>query len=168
MQCCNGSQSVGERPALTLPLQTTSCPVVFHWSEGHPDLTLRRAPGPKISVAARWSTVLTRARLPRMLMLICDGGNALCNGNHGGYRNHKRKNTYLFSEQTTVRTPPTNYIVTVCGGQTSPHKPRLVVSHCTCLPLSSSPHNFVLGAAVINNNLGPPAAGGHGSVTVLP
>ena len=26
----------------------------------------------------------------------------------------------------------------VCGGQTSPHKLRLVVSHRTCLPLSSS------------------------------
>ena len=41
----------------------------------------------------------------------------------------------------------------VCGGQPSPHKPRLV-SHCTCPPLSSSPHahSFVLGTAVINNN----------------
>ena len=42
----------------------------------------------------------------------------------------------------------------VCGGQPSPHKPRLVVSHSTCPPLSSSPHahSFVLGTAVINNN----------------
>ena len=42
----------------------------------------------------------------------------------------------------------------VCGGQTSPHKPRLVVSYSTCPPLSSSPHahSFVLGTAVINNN----------------
>ena len=42
----------------------------------------------------------------------------------------------------------------ICGGQTSPHKPRLVVSHSTCPPLSSSPHahSFVLGTAVINNN----------------
>ncbi len=42
----------------------------------------------------------------------------------------------------------------VCGGQTSPHKPRLVVSHSTCSPLPSSPHahSFVLGTAVINNN----------------
>jgi len=42
----------------------------------------------------------------------------------------------------------------VCGGQTSPRKPRLVVSHSTCPPLSSSPHahSFVLGTAVINNN----------------
>jgi hypothetical protein len=39
-----------------------------------------------------------------------------------------------------------------CGGQTSPHKPRLVVSHTTCSPRSSSPHahTFVLGTAVIN------------------
>ena len=38
--------------------------------------------------------------------------------------------------------------------QPSPHKPRLVVSHSTCPPLSSSPHahSFVLGTAVINNN----------------
>jgi hypothetical protein len=41
----------------------------------------------------------------------------------------------------------------VCGGQPSPHKPRLVVSHSTCPPLSSSPHahNFVLGTAVITH-----------------
>jgi hypothetical protein len=34
----------------------------------------------------------------------------------------------------------------------SPHKSRLVVSHSTCPPLSSSPppHSFVLGTAVIN------------------
>jgi len=28
----------------------------------------------------------------------------------------------------------------VYGGQPSPHKPRLVISHSTCPPLSSSPH----------------------------
>jgi len=41
----------------------------------------------------------------------------------------------------------------VCGGQPSPRKPRLVVSHSTCPPLSSSPHahSFVLGTAEINN-----------------
>jgi len=43
----------------------------------------------------------------------------------------------------------------VCGGQTSPHKSRLVVSHSTCSPQSSSPHthSFVLGTAVINNEI---------------
>jgi hypothetical protein len=42
----------------------------------------------------------------------------------------------------------------VCGGQPSSHKPRLVVSHSTCPPLSSSPHahSFVLGTAVINTH----------------
>ena len=42
----------------------------------------------------------------------------------------------------------------VCGGQPSPHKPRLVVSHSTCPPLSSSPHahSFVIGTAVINTH----------------
>jgi hypothetical protein len=42
----------------------------------------------------------------------------------------------------------------VCGGQPSPHKPRIVVSHITCPPLSSSPHaqSFVLGTAVINTH----------------
>jgi hypothetical protein len=42
----------------------------------------------------------------------------------------------------------------VCGGQPSPHKPRLVVSHSTCSPLSSSPHahSFVLGTAVVNTH----------------
>jgi hypothetical protein len=44
----------------------------------------------------------------------------------------------------------------VCGGQPSPHKPRLVVSHSTCPPLSSSPHahSFVIGPAVINTHTG--------------
>jgi hypothetical protein len=43
----------------------------------------------------------------------------------------------------------------VCGGQPSPHKPRLVVSHSTCPPLSSFPHahSFVLGTAVINTHM---------------
>ena len=57
------------------------------------------------------------------------------------------------------RPPPfTHYPVPprslVCGGQPSPQKPRLVVSHSTCPPLSSFPHvhSFVLGPAVINNN----------------
>ncbi len=42
----------------------------------------------------------------------------------------------------------------VCGGQPSPHKPRLVVSHSTYPPLSSSPHthSFVIGPAVINTH----------------
>ena len=46
----------------------------------------------------------------------------------------------------------------VCGGQPSPHKPRLVVSHSTCPPLSSSPHahSFVLGTAVINTHIKDP------------
>jgi hypothetical protein len=42
----------------------------------------------------------------------------------------------------------------VCGGQPSPHRPRLVVSHSTCPPLSSSPHahSFVIGTVVINTH----------------
>jgi hypothetical protein len=45
----------------------------------------------------------------------------------------------------------------VCGGQPSPHKPRLVISHSTCPPLSSCPHehSFVLGTAVINTQTEP-------------
>jgi hypothetical protein len=37
--------------------------------------------------------------------------------------------------------------------QTHPHRPRLVVSHSTCPPLSSSPHanSFVIGPAVIKH-----------------
>jgi hypothetical protein len=54
----------------------------------------------------------------------------------------------------------------VCGGQASPHKPRLVVSHSTCPPLSSSPHahSFVFGTVVINttHNTQRHRDGGHG------
>jgi hypothetical protein len=37
--------------------------------------------------------------------------------------------------------------------QTHPHRPRFVVSHSTCPPLSSSPHahSFVIGPAVIKH-----------------
>ena len=41
----------------------------------------------------------------------------------------------------------------VRDGQTHPHRPRIVVSHSTCPPLSSSPHthSFVIGPAVIKH-----------------
>jgi hypothetical protein len=40
----------------------------------------------------------------------------------------------------------------VRDGQTSPHRPRLVVARSTCPPLSPSPHanTFIIGTAVIN------------------
>jgi len=40
-------------------------------------------------------------------------------------------------------------------GQTSPLRPRLVVSRITCPPLSPSPHanSFVIGTAVINTHI---------------
>ena len=46
--------------------------------------------------------------------------------------------------------------VPVRDGQTHPHRPRLVVSHSTCPPLSSSPHahSFVIGPAVIKHTHG--------------
>ena len=42
-------------------------------------------------------------------------------------------------------------------GQPSPHRPRLVVSRSTCLPLSPSPHanSFIKGTAVINTHRSP-------------
>ena len=42
----------------------------------------------------------------------------------------------------------------VRDGQTSPHRPRLVVSRSTCPPLSPSTHanSFVIGTAVINTH----------------
>ena len=45
------------------------------------------------------------------------------------------------------------FIRYVRDGQTHPHRPRLVVSHSTCPPLSSSPHahSFVIGPAVIKH-----------------
>ena len=48
----------------------------------------------------------------------------------------------------------------MCGGQPSPHKPRLVVSHSTCPPVSSSPHahSFVIVPAVINTHTGQACA----------
>jgi hypothetical protein len=47
----------------------------------------------------------------------------------------------------------------VRDGQTSPLRPRLVVSRSTCPPLSPSPHanSFVMGTAVINTHAKFPA-----------
>ena len=49
----------------------------------------------------------------------------------------------------------------VRDGQPHPHRPRLVVSHSTCPPLSSSPpaNSFVTGPAVINTHTYTCAAG---------
>jgi hypothetical protein len=43
----------------------------------------------------------------------------------------------------------------VRDGQTSPHRPRLVVSRSTCPPLSSSPlaNSFIIGTAVTNTHM---------------
>jgi len=51
---------------------------------------------------------------------------------------------------TALPSPPRSL---VCDEQTHPHRPRLVVSHSTCPPLSSSPHanSFVIGPAVIKH-----------------
>jgi hypothetical protein len=53
---------------------------------------------------------------------------------------------------TQSHSPPRSL---VRDGQTSPHRPRLVVSRSTCPPLSPSPHanRFVLGTAVINTHI---------------
>jgi len=44
-------------------------------------------------------------------------------------------------------------------GQTSPHKPLLVVPHSTCPSLSPSPptHSFIIGPAVINTHIAAPS-----------
>ena len=65
-----------------------------------------------------------------------------------------------FTRSPSARHPPfTQYPFSprslVCGGQPSPHKPGLVVSHSTCPPLSSPhAHSFVIGPAVINLQIG--------------
>jgi len=67
--------------------------------------------------------------------------------------------TLLLTRSSPSRHPPfTQYPspsrTLVRDGQTSPHKPRLVVPHSTCPSLSSSPpaHSFIIGPAVINTH----------------
>ena len=75
-----------------------------------------------------------------------------------GFLVHYSSHALPFFSPPSFHTCTTRYSFSpcslVCGGQTSPHKPRLVVSHSTYSPRSSSPHahSFVLGTAVINNN----------------
>ena len=66
--------------------------------------------------------------------------------------------TSSFTRSSPSGRPPfTQYPSPSCSlvrdGQTHPHRPRLVVSHSTCPPPSSSPHahSFVLGPAVIKH-----------------
>jgi hypothetical protein len=59
-------------------------------------------------------------------------------------------------EKLIITTVTSNFVKhdpPVRAGQTHPHRPRLVVSHSTCPPLSSSPHahSFVIGPAVIKH-----------------
>jgi hypothetical protein len=56
-------------------------------------------------------------------------------------------------DYTHTHKVPGSSRVPVRAGQTHPHRPRLVVSHSTCPPLSSSPHahSFVIGPAVIKH-----------------
>jgi hypothetical protein len=75
------------------------------------------------------------------------------------FQRHLRSLVWVWVRSPSSRHPPfTHYPFPlrslVCGGQPSPHKPRLVVSHSTCPPLSSSPHahSFVLGTVVINTH----------------
>jgi hypothetical protein len=58
----------------------------------------------------------------------------------------KREEPGKQAHQVPLRVP-------VRDGQTSPHRPRIVVSRSTCPPPSPSPHtnNFIIGTAVINN-----------------
>ena len=67
--------------------------------------------------------------------------------------------TLLLTRSSPSRHPPfTQYPSPsrslVRDGQTSPHKPRLVVPHSTCPSLSPSPpaHSFIIGPAVINTH----------------
>jgi hypothetical protein len=57
---------------------------------------------------------MMRILVARVLTRICCCGNARGNGDKG-HRKHERKQTDPFSEQTTVRNPVTNYIVTLKG-----------------------------------------------------
>ena len=58
----------------------------------------------------------------------------------------------IFEPQTDCRTRQRPWTL-VRDGQTSPHRPRLVVSRSTCPPPSSPPHanSFVIGPAVIKH-----------------
>jgi hypothetical protein len=58
----------------------------------------------------------------------------------------------------------------VRDGQTSPHKPKLVVPHSTCPSLSPSPpaNSFIIGPAVINTHtiIGPAVINTHTHSTI--
>jgi hypothetical protein len=76
-----------------------------------------------------------------------------------GLRHSSPPSARSFSRSHSSHPPPfTHYPFPprslVRDGQTSPLRPRLVVSRSTCPPLSPSPHanSFVIGTAVINTN----------------
>jgi hypothetical protein len=68
------------------------------------------------------------------------------------FHTRARSHTRFWGRKQVTQSPyPPRSLVR--DGQTHPHRPRLVVSHSTCPPLSSSPHahSFVIGPAVIKH-----------------
>jgi hypothetical protein len=60
-----------------------------------------------------------------------------------GSLTHSSSHALPFFSPPSFRTLSLSPAFTMCVGQTSPHEPRLVVSHNTCPPLSSSPHAHI-------------------------
>jgi hypothetical protein len=74
---------------------------------------------------------------------------------HTHIHTHKHTHTHTHPGKTgapCVKVPGSSR-VPVRDEQTHPHRPRLVISHSTCPPLSSPPHanSFVIGPAVIKH-----------------
>jgi hypothetical protein len=67
---------------------------------------------------------------------------------------HTPPHTLLSSRHPPFTQYPSPSRSLVRDGQTSPHKPRLVVPHSTCPSLSPFPpaHSFIIGPAVINTH----------------
>ena len=75
----------------------------------------------------------------------------MCHSSRPSARSLSRSPSSPLPSFTQSPSPPRSLMR---DGQTSPHRPRLVVSRSTCLPLSPSPHanSFVIGPAVINTH----------------
>jgi hypothetical protein len=106
----------------------------------------QRAAGLKVSQAHR----LTASLMRNYSVTQCIGPTSLGRWNREEITPTNVEEDFLLAGQESDFG---GHRVPVRDEQTHPHRPRLVVSHSTCPPLSSSPHahSFVIGPAVIKH-----------------